>query len=406
MPSRTIQNLFIAHKSHLDKTPQSLKNRKAISALTVCQTRDMGISFYACPEGHETREQYHSCRHRSCYLCAQKKRVEWIEKQKHRLFNTPHFHVIFTLPHEFLPLWRYNESLFTKLLFLASQKSLLELIEDPKHWGVTPGILMTLHTWGRQLTLHPHTHCLVTAGGLTPSGKWKAIDKFLLPGGVLRRYYRGKVQALLKEAFERGELILPPDMTVQDFWHQHRALYRKDWSVRIEERYEHGKGVLLYLARYCKGGPLNPEQIAFWDGKRIDMRYLDHRDKRIKYQRLEPLQLIQRLLQHVPAMGVHTARYYGLYAPAAKQRHAQVLDQYGSLAGVDARRGLDLKAMLLCCKACGVPFKLVGRQWRRAPKGNSIIKSGCGLGASGYLQQHDAPYIASAPRSDQAGLPP
>lgn len=406
MPDRTIQKLFQAYKPALDKMPQPLKNLKAIDALTQCQTPDMGVSCYGCPEGHGQWEHYHSCRHRSCSLCADKKRLEWIEQQKQRLLNTAHFHVIFTLPHEYLSLWRYNEALFARLLFKASQQSLLELMADRKYGGITPGVLMTLHTWGRRLNLHPHTHCLVTAGGLTPTEQWRQAGDFLLPSAVLRRYYRGKVQAFVKDALHSGDLILPPDMSVECFWQQHRALYRKEWSVRIEERYAHGKGVMLYLARYCKGGPLHPEQIKAWDGKQIDMSYLDHRDHRIKQQRLTPQELIQRLLQHVPARGVHTVRYYGLYAPAAKRRYQRALSQHGNLEGLQARRGLDLRTMLLCCKRCGAPAQLLGQRWRKAPKGNSIIKSARRLGASGYVQQGDAPYIANVPLSDSAGLPP
>lgn len=102
MPNRTIQKLFRAYKPELDSKPQPLKNRKAIEALTLCQTRDLGVSHYACPKGHEHWEQFHSCRHRSCYVCAERKRVEWIEKQKQRLLDLPHFHVVFTLPQEYL----------------------------------------------------------------------------------------------------------------------------------------------------------------------------------------------------------------------------------------------------------------------------------------------------------------
>lgn len=406
MPDRTIQKLLQAYKPVLDNTPQPLKNRKAIDALTHCQTRDMGVRYYACPDGHEQWEQCHSCRHRSCHVCAEKKRVEWIEQQKQRLLNVPHFHVIFTLPHEYLSLWRYNEALFARLLFKASQRSLVELMADRKFGGITPGVLMALHTWGRQLTLHPHTHCLVTGGGLTPSGEWKATGDYLLPGRVLRRYYRGKVQALLKLAFETGELTLPPDMSKADFWRVYRSLYRKAWSVRIEERYEHGKGVMLYLARYCKGGPLHPDQIKGWHGDQLTMSYLDHRDKRIKQQRLSPLQLIQRLLQHVPATGVHTVRYYGLYAPAAKERYQQVLVRHGNLEGLKARRSLDMRTVLLYCKTCGAPARLLFQTWRRAPKGNSIIKRSAGLGASGYIQQDDPPVIANLPLVNKAGIPP
>ncbi|MFN3713458.1 MAG: transposase zinc-binding domain-containing protein, partial [Alcanivoracaceae bacterium] len=149
MPDRTIQRLFLSCKAALDASPQPLKNRQAISAITQCRTRDRGVTFYACPEGHDSWEHCHSCRHRSCYLCAQKQRLEWIEAQKQRLLDVPHFHVIFTLPHEYLSLWRHNEALFARLLFRASQESLQELLADPKYGRVRPGILMTLHTWGR-----------------------------------------------------------------------------------------------------------------------------------------------------------------------------------------------------------------------------------------------------------------
>ncbi|MFO3797992.1 MAG: transposase, partial [Anaerolineales bacterium] len=182
-------------------------------------------------------------------------------------------------------------------------------------------------------------------------------------------------------------LALPPDLSEQAFWQQYRRLYRKEWSVRIEDRYAHGKGVMLYLARYCKGGPMHPEQIRGWDGKRLEMSYLDHRDKRIKRQQLTPLQLIQRLLQHVPANGVHTVRYYGLYAPAAKRRHQQMLARHGNLAGLKVRRMSPPEQVLLCCRTCGAPAALVAQRWWKTSKGNSFIKKSRGLGASGSVQQ-------------------
>lgn len=399
MSQRTIQNIFCAFKDDLEESRQPLKNRKAIYALSHCRTREMGVSFYQCEARHEAVEQFHSCRHRSCYLCAQKKRAEWVEAQKGRIFDSPHFHVIFTLPHEYLSLWRYNEKEFSRILFKASQKTLLELIGDKKYWGVTPGVLMTLHTWGRQLTLHPHTHCLVSAGGLSASGQWKSMNDFLLPGAVLCKVYRGKIQAYLREAFEQGRLHLPPDMSLHGFWVQYRALYKKRWSVRVQERYSHGKGVVLYLARYCKGGPLDPRQIQHCDDRHIEMRYLDHRDGRTKAQSLTPMQFMQRLLQHVPAAGVHTVRYYGLYAPASKRRHGQCLELHGSLAGVNPSSGPDLRTMLVYCRTCGSPAKLAAQVWPRRQKGISINKDTPQISACGNAQQGDQRYIANVVRA-------
>lgn len=389
MSNRLIQNIFSVYKNQLDASPQSLKNRKAIHAITHCRTREMGVSYYSCSENHQGVEQFHSCRNRSCFLCAQKKRQEWIESQKQRLFNTPHFHVIFTLPHEYLPLWRFNEGLFTNIIFKASQSTLLELLADTQYGGVTPGILMSLHTWGRQLTLHPHTHCLVTAGGLDPQGEWKSLGKFLLPGGVIRRVYRGKIQALLRDALESGDLVLPPDMRLSMFWATYRSLYKKDWSVRIEERYEHGKGVLLYLARYCKGGPVSPRQICAATHQYIELSYLDHRDKRTKLLKLSPREFLRRMLEHVPATGVHTVRHYGLYASACREKHRRCTHLHGTLQHQSHAASATYITMLIYCKSCGRPSMLRYQAWPTREKGNSINKAQSQHCSGGHVQQGD-----------------
>ena len=391
MSTKTLQNIFRSYKQQLDQSPQPLKNRKAIYALVNCRTSEMGVSYYSCSENHKGIEQFHSCRHRSCFLCAQKKRLEWIESQKKRLFNTPHFHVVFTLPHDYLPLWRYNEEFFTRILFKASQLTLFELLGDEKYGGIKPGVLMALHTWGRQLTLHPHTHCLVTAGGIDGNGEWKGLGKFLLPSAVIRRVYRGKVQALLSEAMQSDKLVLPPSISDDDFWRTYRACYKKEWSVKIEERYEIGKGVVLYLARYCKGGPLNPKQIQSVNSHDITLRYLDHRDKRKKNLHLKPMELLRRILEHVPPSGIHTVRYFGLYAPASKKRHNQCVEALGDLGGVRPSASSQIQSMLLCCKTCGGPLSLRYQLWPRGKKGISINKEDGRGQTGGYDQQVDLP---------------
>lgn len=405
MSNKTIQNIFKAYEEYLASTPQPLKNRKAIYALTHCRTDGMGASYFSCKENHEVIRQHHSCRHRSCYVCAQKKRLEWIERQRHRLFNIPHFHVVFTLPHEYLTLWRYNEALFTQLIFTASQQTLIQLLADKKHHGVMPGILMALHTWGRQLTLHPHTHCLVTAGGVNTAGNWQSIDEYLLPVRVVKSLYRGKMQAFIRDAFDRGDLRLPEDMSEQDFRRLFQRAYQKEWSVRIEERYEHGKGVLLYLARYLKGGPLNPSRIHHCSADSIVFRYLDHRDKRHKDLKLTPQVFLKRFLTHIPAMGKHTVRFYGLYATSSKQRHQRCIEALGNLETV--KTGVTIKDMVLFCRTCGGQATLINQVWRNVSKGNSINKADSGMRAGSFVQQGDAVVLANVFHpSNQNRIPP
>lgn len=385
MSDRSIQNILAAYESKICSAQQPEKIRKAMYVLSRCRTSELGSSYYRCPEGHEQIEHAHSCRHRSCSVCATKGRRDWVEKQKLRLLNTPHFHVVFTIPHEYLLLWRYNERSMTQILFRSAQETLLQLMGDEKRHSVVPGLLMALHTWGRQLNLHPHLHCVVTAGGITATGDWRDTGEYLLPGAILRSVFRGKFQSMLKEHLDTQQLHLPPSDTEQTLRALHRSLYKKDWNVRVEERYAHGKGVVIYLARYCRGGPVHPRQLTRISAEEIVMRFLDHRTGRIREQRLPAERFVQQLLQHVAPTGQHTIRYYGLYSAGAKRRYEKAKALHGTVDHISAGPPPQ-EQRLLTCRQCGQNYQLTGRRWQ---KGNSINKWVVGHCARDYVQQGD-----------------
>ena len=354
----------------------------------------MGTSYFTCKEQHEPLEHHHACRNRSCFLCALKSQQDWIENQKSRLLAVPHFHVIFTLPHEYLSLWRYNQALLASMLFKASKETLLELMADVQSHGLLPGLMVALHTWGRQLTLHPHTHCLVTAGGVNASGQWQEIGPFLLPVRVVKSLYRGKVQAMLKQALEKGSLSFPPGMTRAEFLRLHRLAFQKQWSVRIEERYAHGKGVMLYLSRYIQGGPVKPEQLSFDARQQAVLRYRDHRDHRIKEITLHCKTLIKRLLEHVPPIGMNRLRHYGLYAASCKSRRLPAVKDQGMLKEATPGTEVTLRRMLLSCKICGGGVHLIHRSWKKRSKAFSSNRE---FGAISFVQQGDQAEFANVP---------
>lgn len=395
MSDRSIQKMLAAYEPLICRVPQPQKIRKAIYALSRCRTNELGSSYYRCPEGHEQIEHAHSCRHRSCSVCGNKGRLEWIEKQKQRLLDVAHFHVVFTIPHEYLNLWRYNERLMIQILFRAAQQTLLQLMGEEKHHGVVPGILMALHTWGRQLNLHPHVHCVVTGGGVTATGDWKDTGDYLLPGSILRAVFRGKFQSFFMERLEDGLIVMPPQETVSSFKALHRSLYKKDWNVRVEDRYEHGKGVVMYLARYCRGGPVHPRQLKRIDADEVVMSYLDHRTGRVCERRLPPEIFARQLLQHVAPTGQHTIRYYGLYSAGAKRRYEGARELHGTIDHINAGSML-LKRRELACRHCGRDYQLISRQWQ---KGNSINKSVVPECANGPVQQRDEVGIANVQRN-------
>ena len=158
------------------------------------------------------------------------------------------------------PLWLANVPGMTTLLFQAVRDTLGTLLADPKYLGAQPGILAALHTWSQTLVLHPHLHCLVTGGGLTPAGQWVAVRHgFLLPARVVMAVFRGKMVAAIRQTLVRGALALPEPMRPQQVLNLLNRLghpTKTKWHVRIMERYHHGAGVVTYVARYLRGGPL------------------------------------------------------------------------------------------------------------------------------------------------------
>lgn len=327
----TLQGVFHAHFDQFMQTHTlAHKHYQAANAIMACRTEAMGGHIQRCPDAHEERVQYHSCKHRSCPRCQALAKVRWADAQQARLLACDHYHVIFTLPHELLDLWQYNTRWFADALFQAARDTLMTLLQDEKHLGAVPGILMALHTWGRTLNLHPHVHCLVTGGGLDAQQQWRALRyDYLLPVAVVKALYKGKLLARLWTALQDGALHRPAGQSQGEIQRLLRKLNEKAWNVRIQERYPHGQGVLRYLARYVKGGAITDRRLVHTDAQRVTFDYTDHHDQRRKQMTLSAEHFLQRVLWHVPEPGQHTVRHYGLYAHHGRAKRAQCRAQLG-----------------------------------------------------------------------------
>ena len=384
---RVIQNIVRSCRPTLTSKRLPVKHLKAIDAIADCRTPEYGVSVYECEDDQSLQYINHSCKHRSCALCASKRRNEWINKQQQRLLDCPHFHCVFTLPSEFHVLWRFNQKWFTSTFFKVVKSVLFDLMKDPKLQGVTPGVLMAMHTWGRQLNLHPHIHCIVTAGGLDQRDQWKDSGKFMLPARVVRKLYKGRFSAEISAALENGELQLPPDHTLGYAKNLLRRTSRKVWCIKIEQQYAHGKGVLLYLSRYLRGGPVSPKQIVRCDHEKIGFRYKDHRDQRIKVLNVKPSEFVRRLMLHIPETGQHMVRHYGLYASAARRRRNYCRERIGGLMESVGITDAVSESTALICQGCGAEMRLRASFHGRLRKGNSYIYAN----TSRHVQQNDEP---------------
>ena len=210
-PTFEVADILRAQGDHfLDRYRSSFdfQQLKAFRAILRCRTAALGGHRDACPSCGHQAISYNSCRNRHCPKCQTQARERWLAARERELLTTSYFHVVFTVPHELNVLALENPRLFYDLLFAASAQTLLEIAIDRKHLGAEIGMISILHTWGQNLLLHPHIHCAIPVGGLSPDHRqWvRPRYAFFLPVKILSRVFRGKFLAGLKRLHSRNKL--------------------------------------------------------------------------------------------------------------------------------------------------------------------------------------------------------
>ncbi len=229
---------------------------KVFRAITCCRTAALGGHLDQCSECGYRAISFCSCRNRHCPKCQTNARNKWLAARSQELLGTGYFHLVFTLPHQLSGLALQNKTILYDLLLRASAETLLEVAADPKHLGAEIGFLSVLHTWGQNLQAHPHVHCVIPAGGLSPDHcRWvHSRQRFFLPRKVLSRVFRGKFVAGLKRAFRQGKLVFHGRLRhlakPKVFRMLLRSLFSHDWVVYAKKPFGGPEHVLHYLARY------------------------------------------------------------------------------------------------------------------------------------------------------------
>ena len=297
----------------------SSTQRRVTRAITACRTAALGGHLEACEAcGHE-RISYNSCRNRHCPKCQSLARAQWIEDRKSELLDCPYFHVVFTLPEEIASIAYQNKAVVYNLLFAATAETLRTIAADPRHLGAEIGFFAVLHTWGQNLMHHPHLHCVVPGGGLSPDGdRWVACRPgFFLPVRVLSRFFRRRFLELLGQAFERGELEFFSALEVQ---RERKAFYRyldplreKEWVVYAKAPFAGPEQVLDYVGRYTHRVAISNNRLLNIEDGHVTFQWKDYRDGDAhKTMTLTAEEFIRRFLLHVLPPGFHRIRYYGL----------------------------------------------------------------------------------------------
>lgn len=267
----------------------------------MCRTDQLGGHAWQCGNCKNTKVAYNSCKNRSCPQCGWVGVQKWVIRTNPKIIERDHFHMIFSIPEELNALWVKDTKVMIQLLFKAVKQTIEEFSD------VMPGCLMTLHTWSRTLALHPHIHCLITAGGMNRKGEWKDSGDYLFPILAVSKWFRTRYLMLIREnaAAFGGKSLVNPLI---------HPLFDKKWNVFISKKYKHGFGVMKYLSNYVKGGPIKNTRLVSYDGKLVTFRYKDHRDNKQKLMTLPKEEFMRRFLQHMIPKSLRILRFTGIYA--------------------------------------------------------------------------------------------
>jgi hypothetical protein len=306
----------VANAGHVN-----LVQRRVMTALEICRTAALGGHVERCEDCAHTRISYNSCRNRHCPKCQWSAAADWLAAREAELLPVPYFHVVFTLPSEIGAIAYQNKAKVYGLLFKAAADTLTIIASDPKHLGADIGVTAVLHTWGQNLDHHPHVHCIVPGGGVSPDGKRWAHCRpgFFLPVRVLSRLFRRLFLQGLARLHRANELQFFNNLITLDDDKQFNTylspLRNSEWVVYAKRPFAGPAQVLAYLARYTHRVAISNSRLVSMDAGKVCFRWKDYReDAKRKIMTLQAGEFIRRFLLHVLPDGFHRIRHYGLFA--------------------------------------------------------------------------------------------
>jgi hypothetical protein len=299
--------------------------RRVMGAIEACRTAALGGHVRRCADCCHTEIAYNSCRNRHCPKCQGAARAAWVAARRTDLLPVPYFHVVFTLPAAIGAIAFQNKAVVYAILFRAAAETLRIIAADPRHLGAEIGGVVVLHSWGQAMQHHPHVHCIVPGGGLSPDGaRWIACPPgFFLSVKVLAKLFRRLFLERLAHAFDAGALHFfgefAPLASAERFAVHCGMLRGIDWVVYAKRPFGGPDQVLAYLGRYTHRVAIaNSRLVGMADGT-VSFRWKDYRHEgRQKVMTLDAGEFMRRFLRrfllHVLPPGFHRIRHFGFLA--------------------------------------------------------------------------------------------
>ena len=307
-----VVNLFSAglHSS----TSLSPLQQKVLGKIAQCRTAALGGHEEQCDTCHSTRYSYNSCGDRHCPKCQAAKQAFWIDDLMQTTLAIKHYHLVFTLPHQLNAVCLHNNRVYYDLLFSAVWNTLRSF--GYTHFGVESGAVCVLHTWGQNLSLHPHIHCIVPAAGYALNGEWKNIGQsgnYLYPVHQLSNAFKGRFLDSLKRCLRKQKAL-------ENFNHLVQQAYATKWVVHCEPSMAKVDNVVKYLGQYTHRVAITNQRILRIANGKVSFIAKDYRDRAIKKSvTLDGIEFLRRFCMHILPKRFVKIRRYGIYNPTVKR---------------------------------------------------------------------------------------
>jgi Putative transposase/Transposase zinc-binding domain len=323
-PTLEVADIFQKHGAAYRKANRlPLEQLRVMRAIEICRTAALGGHLEQCDHCAQERNAYNSCRNRHCPKCQGSERARWLESRKAELLPVEYFHVVFTVPEQIARIAFFNKETVYNILFRAAAETLLTIAGDPKHLGAGIGFFAILHTWGQNLLHHPHVHCVVPGGGLSPDHeRWIAcLPGFFLPVRVLSRLFRRLFLEELEDAFYQQRLGFPgsiePLHDAFAFAELLRSQEGLEWVVYAKPPFGGPQQAVAYLGRYTHRVAISNQRLLADKNGQVSFQWKDYRHENkqnSKTMTVDADEFIRRFLMHTLPPGFQRIRHFGFLA--------------------------------------------------------------------------------------------
>lgn len=338
-------------------------SRHIFHQLHGCHTAALGMHHYKCDDKNcnHIHQQYHSCGNRHCPNCGGLKKEQWVENLTAQLFPTAYYHVVFTVPHEFNPLILGNRKAMFNLLFEAASQTLLQFSGDDRYLGATCGLTAVLHTWGQDLSFHPHLHCIVSGGGVKDKSWVEAKrknDRFLFPVRAMKQVYKAiflkKLRLLLLQGLLQTEGI--------DTENAIKKAGFKSWNVYAKSPFGSVASVVEYLGRYSHKVAITKHRVISITQHSVSFKYKDYADAgKQKTMTLSIAEFLRRFELHFLPRRYVKIRHYGFLHNHGKTTRLNALRKAMQLQALPPKINIPVAVRMLeqygaditLCPKCG-----------------------------------------------------